>query len=80
MEKEELKNEVRDCIIKNQNAMTILKDGKQILAYNKLLGLNQKLQSMYKKLSAQQALQVYDSQPSKVCATSQGKVVKYGKA
>jgi hypothetical protein len=51
MDKEMILSAIKDSMIKIQNILNLLKDGKQILAYNKILGLNQKLELLYKKIS-----------------------------
>lgn len=75
MNNTQLQQEIKDCIIKNQNAISMLKDGKQILAYNKLLGLNQKLQSILKQVASTDMLA--DANHTKI-SDFDGKVIKYG--
>lgn len=48
--KERMENaeiEMRDCLIKLENAILSLKDGKEIPTFNRLIGLKQKLSVMY---------------------------------
>lgn len=46
----EIKKEVRDTLAKVQGALNLLRDGKQVLVNNKLLGIQQKLSSFLSKL------------------------------
>jgi len=43
MDNKEISKEVKGIMVKMQGAMNLLKDGKQILVNNKLLGIQQKL-------------------------------------
>ena len=53
--------EIKDILIKVEEAGFLLKDGKQILAYNKMNGIKQKLASLYNKLSGDKAEKVIEN-------------------
>jgi len=50
MDSEAIKTEIKDILIKLEETNYLLKDGKQILAYNKVNGIKEKLRLLYKKL------------------------------
>ena len=47
---ENYKNEIHDILLKIEDTFYLLKDGKQILANNKLSGVKQKLTFVYKDM------------------------------
>ena len=47
VEKEKVQEKIKDVLIKLEEATFLLKDGKQILAYNKINGIKQKLGAIY---------------------------------
>lgn len=47
---DEVSKEVKDVMAKVQGAINLLKDGKQVLVNNKLLGIQQKLNSLLLRL------------------------------
>jgi len=51
METQDILKEIRDTIAKTQGAINLLKDGKQIMVNNKLLGIQQKLIALSAKIS-----------------------------
>ena len=51
MDSKEVSKEVRDIMAKVQGAMNLLKEGKQVLVNNKLLGIQQKLNILLSNLS-----------------------------
>lgn len=44
-------SEIKDVILKVQNATTNLKSGKEVITYNKLTGINQKLNHILKNVN-----------------------------
>lgn len=63
------KDHVRKILIKLKNSITQLKNGKEIIAYNKLLGVYQELDKLYNILS---------EEDSKKKNSESDKMVKYG--
>jgi len=51
MDNKELVSEIKEIWCKTQEAINLLKDGKQIIACNKLLGITQKLAYLHQILS-----------------------------
>jgi hypothetical protein len=51
MDNKLLMNEIKDVWLKTQETINLLKDGKQIIAYHKLLGISQKLSILHENLS-----------------------------
>jgi len=65
------KEKIRNLLIKTKNAIAQLKDGKEIVAYNKLLGIHQELEKLYSE-----SLKEDSSETSKI--NSNDRMVKYG--
>ncbi|MCD6435397.1 MAG: hypothetical protein J7L15_03335 [Clostridiales bacterium] len=49
-EMDNFKEVIHDSLLKIEDTLYLLKDGKQILANNKLLGIKQKLTFLYKDI------------------------------
>ncbi|KKM62411.1 hypothetical protein LCGC14_1521920 [marine sediment metagenome] len=48
IDKEKIRNDIKEILIKLEETNFLLKDGKQILAFNKINGVKQKLGILYR--------------------------------